>query len=258
MQYGCCISVADVSTASDFGYDFCELSGKEIASFNDIEWNKKSHEILSFNIPVHGFNSFCSDELPLVGPNVSSAAQDAYIDRIVDRGASLKISSIGIGAPKARILPDGFPIQQADEQMISFLHRICLKAEEKRINVLLEALNPYVCNYCNTMHQAAAICSQCNEQNLYLVYDVYHSILSGETYEEAEKYFDQVKHIHVCSWDRLNRNRYFLQSKDVSYIEQFGRILHECQYEGSISIEAKGNQIHEQGKEALSLMKKYF
>lgn len=254
MEFGCCISIKNITKAKEIGYDFIELEGKEIAAIKDDEWKDVSDNILKNNIKVIGFNSFCDGDTPIVG-NVNQNKLFEYSMKIVERGKDLNIANIGIGAPKARILPNGFDLNTANEQMEDFLFFITNEAKKYNINILLEALNPYKCNYITSTKEAYKMVNKLHIGNLFLVYDLYHSINSNETYKDVVNYFDKTKHVHISSWDKKDLSRFYLLEKDEKYIKDFIEFLRLNKYNSTVSIEASDINFNEVGELSLSLLK---
>ena len=58
MNIGCCIATKDIPLAKEFGYDYVELSAKEIMKMDTELWKLKRKEILHPGIPVLGLSAF--------------------------------------------------------------------------------------------------------------------------------------------------------------------------------------------------------
>ena len=57
MNIGCCIATKDIPLAKEFGYDYVELSAKEIMKMDTELWKLKRKEILHPGIPVLGLTA---------------------------------------------------------------------------------------------------------------------------------------------------------------------------------------------------------
>lgn len=257
MKFGCCVSIKNIKKAKELGYDFVELSGKEISSVDEKKWNDVLEEIKGAGIKVIGFNSFCDEKTPIVG-NVDKDKLFSYSKKLVERGYQLDIDNIGIGAPKARMLEDGFSKELADNQLKEFLVYITSIGKQFNINILLEALNPHKCNYVTKTKEAYEIIQSLNIDNLYMVYDVYHSINSNEKYEDIASYFNKIKHVHISSWNKKDLSRYFILGKDKQYTKDLLVFLKDNNYDLSISIEAPDNNFDEVGKTSIGILKEAY
>lgn len=256
MKFGCCISIKNIPLAKSYGYDFVELSATEIMNINDNEWPRIKDYILSNNIEIIGFNAFCNEKIPLIGPFSKTNKWDLYLNKVLLRASELGCKNIGIGAPKARIIPLDYNYNLATKQMINFLKCAAIKAKEYNINILYEALNPKECNFCNSTIEAINTINEINSDNIYIVYDVYHAVNSNESYKDCTKYLKYINHIHINSWDK-NLNRYFLFENDINYINDLINILNEYNYSKTISIEANDSNFKVSGKIAIDILNKF-
>ncbi len=237
MKFGCCVSINNTLKAKQFGYDFIELSAKEIMGIGDTDWEAAKRQILASNIPVIGFNSFCDEGDPIVGPSVKNERLTQYVDKVIVRAAGLNCRNIGIGAPAARILPESFPYETAAVQMKQFLEYAAHEASKYDISILYEAINPKSCNFGNSTHEIYHLVKELDISNLKIVWDVFHSINANEQYEELTDIFDRVEHVHVCSWDK-DLNRFYLRQKDRKYLLDLCIYLASQNYDKTISVEA--------------------
>lgn len=258
MRLGACISTKLIGKAKEYGYDYCELPAIEIASYSEENWENVKNNILSYDLQIIGFNSFCNAKLPLVGSNVNKDHIISYSKLLLTRGKDLNIKNIGIGAPLARKLATDYDYSIANEQMKWFLTTIAELAKKYNINILYESLNPHCCNYCNNTKESYDMVKNINLDNLHIVWDVYHSVLSKEKYTDILPLFENISHIHICSWNKQNYERYYILEKDEFYIKDLYNFLQQVNYNSSISIEATDASFIELGKSSISLLKSYF
>ena len=240
MKIGCCVSIKNIENAKKIGFDFVELSATEIMNINDLDWNDIKDKILYANIPIIGFNAFCNEKTPIIGPNANKAHWSTYLDKVIERASQLGCQNIGIGAPKARMLPNYYHYALAIEEMETFLTTAAQKAEKYHINILYEALNPKECNFGNHTKEIYDTVNKLKLSNLKIVYDVYHSINTSEKYDDIREIFTYVNHVHINSWDR-NLNRLYILAKDKPYLIKLFTFLQEINYDKTISIEANDN-----------------
>lgn len=246
MKFGCCISINNILKAKEFGYNFIELSAKDIMEIKDSIWKTTKKQILESNIKVIGFNAFCDGRNPIVGPNVNIEKLTQYLVEVIERAADLKCQNIGIGAPTARILPESFSYEIATAQMKHFLDIAARKASKYNINILYEAINPKECNFGTSTYEIYNLVKELNVPNLKIVWDVFHSINSGEQYEELKNIFYKVEHIHICSWSKDLKRFYPLQ-KDKKYLYELCIYLASQHYDKTISIEAPDSNFEKDG-----------
>lgn len=253
MKFGCCISIKHIQLAKAFGYDFVELAAKELMEIAEADWSSVKEQILEVGIPILGFNSFCDERTPLVGPHVQQSQTTAYLDTVLQRAHDLHCQNIGIGAPKARLLPDDYPYETAAAQMELFLQTAAEKASSYRLNILYEALHPKECNFGNASSEIYQTVKALQQPNISVVWDVYHSINASETYDQLTGLFDLVKHVHLCSWNQ-NLDRFYLFPKDQHYVDDCLAFLSSHGYDHTISIEASDANFEQAGKTSLVML----
>ena len=96
MNIGCCIATKDIPLAKEFGYDYVELSAKEIMKMDTELWKLKRKEILHPGIPVLGLSAFADEQTPLIGPSAQEEVWSAYLDILLERASQLHLSLIHI------------------------------------------------------------------------------------------------------------------------------------------------------------------
>lgn len=257
MRIGCCIAARYISLAKEFGYDYAELSAREIMEMDTDIWNEKRKEILNAGIPVLGFSAFADEHTPLIGPSAQEKVWSAYLDILLERASQLHIKNIGIGAPKARMIPPEYDYELATREMEYFLYTAARKASSYDITILYEALHPKECNFGNHTQECYQTVKHIHSSNLKLVYDVYHAVNAGEQYADSRMCFDEIRHIHINSWDQ-RLQRYFLFEKDLPYVKDLCVFLQSVGYDNTISVEAFDADFPETGAASVSIIKEAF
>lgn len=255
MKIGCCVTTKNIIEAKKIGYDFVELPATEIMKFNDEQWEKKKNDILKIGIPILGFNAFCDEKLPIIGPNAQIEKWYSYSKKVISRASELGCQNIGIGAPKARFLPKNYSYDLGTSEIHYFLETIAKIAQAYSINILYEAINPKECNFGTHTQEIYETIKKLNYSNLKIVYDIYHAINSNEKYEDSKDFFSEINHIHINSWDE-QLNRFFILPKDEKYVKDFFIFLKSINYNKTISIEANDNNFKENGQTAYNILLK--
>jgi sugar phosphate isomerase/epimerase len=216
MKFGLCTPAENIPALHKLGYDFIELRGIDIRK---ADW-QKIRDIAAmaerFAIPCSGFNAYCGKDLPIVGPDFDPAAVRAYAQDVCEKGAMLKIKTVGIGSPRAGCLPDGFPADEADRQMEEFLVITAQEAAKYGQFVLLESPNTKICNYLTATPDALAMVRRMALPNLAIVLDFYHMNVMSEDVTQIAEYMPFVRHLHISGLSRAGV-RTFLRAEELNF-----------------------------------------
>lgn len=246
IDIGCCGTTQTYLAIRDMGYDYIELSGRQLMSLSDREFEDFLALYRETGFPCRGFNDYCGAQTPIVGPGSGSEAVRAYAETLCRRGGALGIRTIGIGAPSARTLPEGYPPEQADREMAAFLKMLCPLAAEQGITVLLEAVHAHMCNYLTGTPETAAMVRRLALPNLAMVLDYYHAMVMGEDLHGLTAFMPLVRHLHI-STDLENHARGYIREEDVSLLRRLLTEAAAAGYAGGISIEAAGDRLASDG-----------
>lgn len=234
---GCCGNTESYSQIANMGYDYIELSARQIMTLSETEFQDFLQKYRKTGFPCRCFNDFCSINLPIIGPNCNLSAIKQYADCLCLRGHALGIQSIGIGAPAARVLPGSYPAERADQEMESFLRCVAGAASKYGIMILVEAVHKYLCNYMNQTEDALAMVKRVNLPNVAMVLDYYHAFVMGEDIHQFSDVMPYVRHLHI-STDLQGHYRGFLTAEDTVKLTQLLREAVANGYQGAISVEA--------------------
>ena len=253
MKFGCCIkAIEDISKVKQAGYDYFEFSGTCVAQMDDAAFQQMLQTVQELNIPCIGFNSYCNGTPAIVGPDYNPEEVAAYAKIICRRGHQLGIRSIGIGAPSARRLPEGYPPSLARQQCMEFLRITATEAEKYGIQVLFEAVHAKICDFATYTKDAVEITEQLQLPNLGIVLDFYHMHVMGEPISCGAPALPYLRHVHISTCGPQLERGYPNHSTEEVYAEIL-RWLKENQYDQSISIEAD-HFLSEAAAEAIRLL----
>ncbi len=254
MEFGCCGTTKNYLGIKEIGFDYIELSGRQIMGLSDREFSAFRGLYHREGFPCYGFNDYCDAHVPMIGPGYDRERTRKYADGICNRGYALGIKNIGIGAPAARRLPVAFPLDEARKQLKESLAIVCEVAEPKGIRVLLEAVHKYACDYINTTPEAVELVKELELPNLYIVLDYYHAMVMGEDLYDLSYAMPYVKHLHI-STNLENYSRGYLKKVDYPLLK---RLIHDAKaggYDKTMSIEAHTKDLDGDGRRCLNLFR---
>lgn len=236
-EIGCCGLTQDYPVIAEMGYDYAELSARQIMQLSDEEFETFLAQYREISLPCRAFNDFCGADLPYVGPARDLEKISSYCKKIVERGAALGVKTIGIGAPFARILPEGYEKEQADREMIEFLTILNEQAKPAGITLLVEAVHKHLCNYLCYTREALDLTKRMDDENVCMVLDYYHAAVMGEDMHDFAYVMPCIRHLHYSA-DLEGHARGYVRECDIEELSAYLREASECGYQGGISIEA--------------------
>lgn len=237
MQIGLCTAAGNIEKVREIGYDYIELSGKEIMSMSDEQFETYVKRKDALDFLVKGFNAYCDQKTPIVGEYFSESKTKQYASKICERGSALGIDFLDIGAPAARILPKDYNKNKADDQCKRFLEITAYEAQKYNIKVLFEALHNKCCNYVNYSTEALKIVKELDINNLRINLDFYHMEIMNENFEYAVEIMPYVEHIHYNHTVQGKLDREYIIPEDKPILHQIKKIIEQGKYKGAFSVE---------------------
>ena len=254
MKIGCCTSARNYEILCGIGYDFIELSAQEMVMLSSNDINNLKQLMSLRKVPCIGFNDYSGGFPSFVGPNYDKKAVEAYAEKVCQIGSELGIQFIGIGSPIARRLPANFDKALADEQIREFLIVTSGIAAKYNINVLFEAVHEGLCNYINYTSEAFNLVNELSISNLFLLVDLYHMEVMGESTEQLREIIQWVKHIHISHRGEKNE-RLYLTMQDSKLCSNLINKLKAYGYSGTLSIEADTESFSKDAQDSFNMLK---
>lgn len=255
MKFGCCTTTANYDLLVKCGYDFIELAGAEVSSIEEEKWQQFVKKVAEVGVPCAGFNSYCKDRPAIVGDNFNEDETREYAALIAKRGAELNVKTIGIGAPFARKLPEGYSKEKADAQCRRFLEITCEEAAKYGLTVLFEAVHEHICDYATRTDDALEMVKSLDLDNLQMVLDFYHMEAMGEDRLDFDRCAPYIRHLHFSTCEE-NYGRKYPSESDFDILSKIMKKLSSLGYNGTLSIEAGTDNFESDAIRALEVLKK--
>ncbi len=234
MLIGCCADIDNYHALESIGFDFIELAGSKIAEMDGDEFERIRKCIMKGQLPCKSFNAFLPPKVKMAGEGYDYSVLKKYLESVLERGSYLGISSVGVGSPPSRTLPDGFDRKKAVRQITDFLKLASEIASKYSIKVLLEPLTKTQTNFINTTAEALEILSLLDTANVGLLIDLYHFMAEGECPESIDVATAGLTgHIHIAD---LDGRTFPIPGNAESYKLLIDRLL-DLGYKRNISIE---------------------
>ncbi len=237
MKFGCVTTVADYPLMIEAGFDYVELSGRNVCAMDHAAFEALRRMIGVGGLPCLGFNAYCPPEVRIAGPGFSAYKAREYALRCLERAAALNVQAVGVGSPMSRNLPEGFDQILALRQAEEFFATTAEVFSTQNIYVCVEALGPCYSNFINRLEEAQRIIRSVNMENLKLVLDFYNMEHSGEADIPLSPFVSDIVHAHISDDAGSPKKRWFLKpEKRDMHIARIKR-LYAAGYLGVVTLE---------------------
>ena len=235
MRYAICSTdSAAIADAREAGFDYVETwtptltrPGESESAFEDA-----AASLRAAGLPIETVNGFLVKGLVCVGPEAVHDKIVDYAAEVLRRLAKAGVSICVFGSGWARVIPDGFPREKAEEQFVALLSRLGAVAGENGVKIALEPLRRAECNFVNTVDEAARLARASGSPAIGALADFFHWASNGETEETILAARDCLLHTHIATMP--NRRAPGLEPCDFS---SFFRALSAIGYDGRVSVE---------------------
>lgn len=262
MRIGCCVNM--VATTSDgvglehletlasSGYDYVELPLAQMMTFTAPEFDKLVDMVEASGIPCEACNNFIPADHPITGDQVDISRLADYLDEALERAFRLGAKSIVFGSSAAKNVPQGFPMDQAWQQIVETLQLVDDKIANLDITIVIEPLCRLESNIILNGHEGLQLAREVNRKKIRLLLDYYHLVVEEEDQIIIEKAGNYLRHIHIAN----PIGRIFpLENDGVDY-RGFIKNLKKAGYNSRISIEAYTDDFSASASESLKTIRR--
>ncbi|HZP82316.1 MAG TPA: sugar phosphate isomerase/epimerase family protein [Chthonomonadaceae bacterium] len=232
MRFGVCASPAQARLLADAGYDYIELAAGNdlLPEEDDAAWAEKRRAIEALPLLPETFNLFVRG-LKIVGPEADSTRLRRYVERILARAAQVGGQIIVFGSGGARNIPDGFPQEQAQRQIETFLGYCADASDRTGVVVAIEPLRRVESNILNLVSEGAALARRIARPGVRALADTFHMEAENEPLSVLAASADVLAHTHTADTGRLAPG-----TGSYDHIAFF-RALRAAHYDARLSIE---------------------
>ncbi len=235
MQFGVCAQPEDADRVKTAGADFIETWVQPVLKPQEATWTPPV-DPQALPLPIPGYNSFFPGELKITGPEADLERITAHARRAFERARALGSEFIVFGSGKARMIPEGFPRQEAEAQFVACLEAIAPLGAAQGVRVILEPLNRGESNILNTVTEGLGYIERANAANLAVLVDWFHMARDNVPMADLDGCAAHLKHVHVAEPEgrisprpgMTNVRSFLAKLKALGYDR---RISIECQWE---------------------------
>ena len=254
VQVGYCTPLRNIEAAKAAGFDYVELSTSEIAGLSDAEFEQAAARVQQAGLPVPATNLFLPAALKVTGPNIDPEQQMAYVKKAFARLARLGTQIVVFGSGGARQVPDGFPKDQAFQQLVAFGNRIAPEARARGITVAVEPLRRQETNIINSAAEGLTLVNAIDDAGFQLMIDFYHLASEKEDPAVILRAGAHIRHLHVANPE----GRVFPLKWDEYDYAPFFANLRKIGYAGRMSIEGSSRDMPAEAPQAIALLRRAF
>ncbi|MCL1882789.1 MAG: sugar phosphate isomerase/epimerase [Defluviitaleaceae bacterium] len=266
MKYGYCTDLnfleGDETSRAIFegiikaGFDYVELPFSKLSELSGEQIAKLKDELKK--IPCKACNLFFPPALTIVGTGMNANGIMAYLERMLPLAAEIGIETLVFGNGGARKIPSGGTRESIWQNLRLITEIMEINAAKAGITICIEPLNTTETNIINSYSEAVEL--SFGLKNVSAMIDSYHVAMEKQTYEDAIKYPDSVKHLHTAyPTGRMVPS----PEDDMSLYADFAKAIKAIGYDDKISIEGalrskSPTDIHSEIKSALGILKSLF
>ncbi|CEF48742.1 unnamed protein product [uncultured bacterium] len=254
VQVGFCAPLANLVAAKAAGFDYVELGTSEIAALSDAAFDEALGRIREAGVAVPAANLFLPATLKVTGPAIDRDQQMAYVKKAFTRLERIGTKIVVFGSGGARQVPEGFPRDQAFQQLVEFGRRIAPEARAHGITVAVEPLRTQETNIVNSAAEGLALVNAIGDPNFQLMVDFYHLASVKEDPAIIVQARDHIRHLHMANPE----GRVFPRSPDEYDYAPFFAALRAIGYDGRISVEASTKDLKADAPLAIAFLRTGF
>lgn len=253
MKFGVCAIIEQAPIVHRAGFDFIECTVVSLqAEQSDAAVRDLLTKFKESPVPAEAFNVMLPGDLKVVGDNVDEKRVRHYLEKALERVKQVGGQTVVFGSGKARMVPDGFSRERAEEQLVRFLEWTADTADPLELTIAIEPLNASECNIVNSVPEAVHLAGLVNRRSIRVLADFYHMCKDGEPYEHTVRYAELLRHVHVA-----DSARFVPRAGDAAF-DAFADCIKRAGYDGRLSIECSWNSFEGEAAEGLSYLKQVF
>jgi D-psicose/D-tagatose/L-ribulose 3-epimerase len=245
----------DAAALAACGYDYIEPALSKTLALPEAERQEQLRRLSATGIRIEAMNWFLPGaDIKLTGPAVDQARITDYLERSLALADRLGAKVIVFGSPGARSFPEGFPREQAWDQLKTFLRTAggIIEARSYGMVIAIEPLRKPESNIINTVADAARLAREVNHPKIRIIVDFYHLAFENEDPDVILDAKDLIVHLQMA--DPAVRGFPKQEGGEVRYRRFFDNLL-KVGYKGGISIEANSSDVARDCGPALSFLK---
>ena len=235
MKIGICTAPESITGIPDPAFDYVEANVQSFLKPEEPDENFAPSRNLAASLdrPIPAACCFLPGDLRVTGSSVDLDRLERYAATAFERAAQVGMEVIVFGSGAARILPEGFPVDEGFRQFVEANRRIAPLAKKHDVTIVIEPLNQSECNFINSPTDGARVVKAVDHPNVRLLIDFFHMLREGQSPQEILDCGPLIHHAHLA--EKEERTAPGVKGDDF---RPFMRALKSVGYDKRISIES--------------------
>ncbi|BCS35493.1 hypothetical protein TBR22_A47240 [Luteitalea sp. TBR-22] len=245
----------DATTLGACGYDYIEPGLAKTLALPEADRQEQLRKMAAARLRVETMNWFLPGaDIKLTGPAVDQVKVRDFLERSLELAQRLGARVIVFGSPGARSFPEGFPREQAWDQLKTFLRTAAGIIESHNYGMVIgiEHLRKPESNIINTVAEAARLAREVNHPKVKIIVDFYHLTFENEDPDVILGARDLIVHLQIAD---PARRGFPMQDTGEPRYRRFFDNLAKIGYKGRLSIEANSSDVAGDCGPALKFLK---
>ena len=237
MRIGCGAQIEEAALVKDYGFDYVELRGRDLAAMELREVEELRGRLEVQGLPCLAINAYCPPEITIAGPCYDRARARRYAEKLSVRAGLIGTKKIGIGSPCSRTLPEGYDRALAWRQCREFLADTAEIFAKEKIETGIEPLGYCFCNFINRLEEGYELAEALEGYPVGITLDFYNMEQSGEADVGLARFAGRVVHAHISDdWGSPNRRSPLDAEKFPLHAARVERLM-EAGYDDLLTLE---------------------
>ena len=250
MRFGICTTPDHLELLEQLGYDYIEMSVTKTMDLSEQEQEEVRRKLAASPVKCEVFNILFPKTMELIDGNTDEAALREYLHKAMTLIKRFGAEVVVFGSGKCRKCPDTLSLKEAYPKLVQVYKVTGEVAKEYGITVVIEPLSRKETNTINLMSEGDMLEADVNMENVQLLSDYFHVMANHDSIESMET-IRHFGHIHIASG---NGRKYPVSEEGEEYASYIGT-LKKIGYNGRISIEGKTENIEQDARTAIKLLK---
>ena len=250
MRFGCCVGLDHIEIVQDAGYDYFELPvGVVKPESPGSDFEAVREQVSSYGIAPETWNCLLPADLKVTGEEADIYRIERYLRTAFERIEELGGEVVVFGSGGARKVPDGFPGDEARDQIIEFVTLAGQIAGTHGLVIAIEPLNIKETNIINSVAEGLEIVRDADHPFVKLLADLYHIQEENEPLQHIIEAGSELVHTHTA-----DTGRYYPGSGTYPNRE-FMEALRSVGYNDRMSVECRWDDFAIECKKALEFLR---